>query len=220
MTDDDGDGIYELATYRTIKELSQNAGDYPQYFVVESYDNNNTSSPWTMYGYNGSDANNFEKNTSSNKASMQVITNTDATTQLFNFSDGASTSGRYVTICFDPSNGGSVWYTLSGGTESETVVDSTNTGWVYGSTVKMYAYDVETDKHYLMDLVADTGNKQWTVTLPSPANKIAFYRCNGDWGGGNASDSVTTYWNKWDNSTTRNSSVSFKATDSNQGSWT
>ena len=221
MTDSDGDGIYELPTYRTIKELSANASskNLPQYFIVESV--NTTTNDWTMYGFDGSesDKNNFENNTSTNKVATKEITETGTTTDLFNFSKSDSTENGYVTICFNPTDK-TVWYTLSGG-ESNTVtitfVDGTDNGWVYGPTVKMYAYDVDTKEHTQM--IFDSNNKQWTVTLPTPAAKIAFYRCDGDWGGGDAKDSVTTYWNKWDKSVTRNSNNTFKANADNQGSW-
>ncbi|MDE7432775.1 MAG: hypothetical protein K2N34_12795, partial [Lachnospiraceae bacterium] len=70
------------------------------------------------------------------------------------------------------------------------VKDTTSSGWVYSSGAALYLYDADTGEHYdVSDEVA---------SVPTSAVNIIVYRCDKTWGGGNKTDDVTTYWNKWD----------------------
>lgn len=70
------------------------------------------------------------------------------------------------------------------------VKDTTSSGWVYSSGAVVYLYDVDTGEHYeVTDEIA---------VIPKTAVNIVVYRCSAEWGGGNKTDSVTTYWNKWE----------------------
>jgi hypothetical protein len=75
-------------------------------------------------------------------------------------------------------------------TVSIEVIDKTSSGWVYSSGAALYLYDVDTQEHYNV-----IGGK---VEVPAESSNYVLYRCDGEWGFGNKTDSVTTYWNKWD----------------------
>ena len=70
------------------------------------------------------------------------------------------------------------------------VKDTTSTSYVYAAGAAVYLYDVDTGEHYrVIDEIA---------TIPKSAVNLVVYRCQAEWGGGNKTDSVTTYWNKWE----------------------
>lgn len=69
------------------------------------------------------------------------------------------------------------------------VLDNTPQGWIYGASAKLYLYDVDTKFRYEV-----TNGK---VSVPENAVDFVIYRCDKEWGSGNKTDDVTTYWNKW-----------------------
>lgn len=118
------------------------------------------------------------------------------------FSDG-NTTGKWTT--YPPENETTVTITF----------DSTNVDWVDDSGAAIYLYDRSSAAHYEMTL---SENLKWTVSVPASVTYISFYRCNGSWGSGTNSDTVTTYWNKWEPDG-RGTSTTYKTSGDGSGSW-
>ncbi|MCM1308079.1 MAG: starch-binding protein [Butyrivibrio sp.] len=83
-------------------------------------------------------------------------------------------------------------YAADGGEDTIDILvkDTTSTSYVYSSGAAVYLYDVDTGEHYR---VTDE-----TATVPKTAVNLTVYRCQAEWGGGNKTDDVTSYWNKWE----------------------
>ena len=92
------------------------------------------------------------------------------------------------------------------------VKDTTSTSYVYAAGAAVYLYDVDTGEHYrVIDEIA---------TIPKSAVNLVVYRCQAEWGGGNKTDSVTTYWNKWELAAREESSDAINLSGDGASVWT
>ena len=91
------------------------------------------------------------------------------------------------------------------------VVDATSSGWVYNAGAVLFLYDADTGISY-----AVTNDK---AVIPAAAKHLTLYRCDGAWGGGNVTDEVTTYWNKWETSAREEGYTILSLLNDGKSSW-
>jgi hypothetical protein len=97
-------------------------------------------------------------------------------------------------------------------TNTVTVKVVNNTNWLYNDSAALFFYDSDTGKHYAVN--STTGE----ATISATATKLTLYRCNGEWGSGSKTDSVTTYWNKFE-ATRTTSQYTFTVNGSSSFAW-
>ena len=78
--------------------------------------------------------------------------------------------------------------------ESSTLIDvqiENATSYLYSAGAKLYFYNNDSGNYFEVD--SETG----ICKIPENATNLTLYRCNGEWGVGSKSDTVTSYYNKF-----------------------
>lgn len=91
------------------------------------------------------------------------------------------------------------------------VLDKTAQAWIFSDTAKLYFYDKSSKQYFPVD--------SGKVSIPESAKNLTIYRCDGEWGVGNVTDSVTTYWNKWELSARKDNSTILALTGNGSSAW-
>lgn len=76
--------------------------------------------------------------------------------------------------------------------ESTTLMDvqiENATSYLYDGGAKLYFYNNDSGNKFEVD------NETGIASIPDNATNLTLYRCNGEWGVGSKTDSVTSYWN-------------------------
>ena len=93
------------------------------------------------------------------------------------------------------------------------ILDNTTGSYLYSGGAAVYLYNNDTENYY--DVDEETG----ICKIPDNATNLTLYRCDGEWGAGNSSDSVTSYFNKFGPTTREDSQIIFNVASSKSYEW-